>query len=140
MLGHLAQGGGQSFQGHLEHAGNLETPVSLPISSSIMPLAFLRASVTAASTRSCSISTSPASTTLLSIVTESTCWPPVARTMTMPPPALPSTSRVLSSSCKAVIFFCIIWAWRSISCIPRMSSSGLVLDCADAKMASKMSS
>src|SRR5512143_1796069 len=73
---------------------------------------FLCASLNAAIIRSCSISTSPA--TSGSILTLVTFFWPSMPTVTMPPPAEASTRISATSSC---IFCCIFWACCIMACM-----------------------
>src|SRR2546426_1489847 len=70
------------------------------------------ASLTAATTRSCSISGSPAASR--SMRTETNFCVPVATTVTAPPPAVASTVSVSSSFCILCMRSCICCTWRSI--------------------------
>src|SRR3974390_3241315 len=72
-----------------------------------MSCARRRPSVTAASTRSSSISTSSGSTTSGEMCTERTSPVPVTTTFTIPPPADPSTVASPSASCAAAMSACI---------------------------------
>src|SRR5271157_4442185 len=83
-----------------------------PIFCWISPSTFLTASLQAATTMSCNISTSPA--TSGSILTLSRFFWPSICTVTMPPPAEAST-RIWATSCWS--FSCTCCAWRIICCI-----------------------
>src|SRR5690606_34645017 len=82
--------------------GMLSPPVTFAISSAAISLAERSASLTAASTMSCSISTSSGSMAMLTI-----SWWPLATTLTMPPPAAASTVFWASSSCTRIMSACI---------------------------------
>src|SRR3954470_5440900 len=77
-----------------------------------------RAALVAATIRSSSIATSFGSTTFLSICTRVTSPAPLAVTITIPPPAVPWTSRLESSSCvrrSCSWMACACWKSASIS-------------------------
>src|SRR3954452_22419853 len=82
-------------------------PVTPPRLSCCISCDRRRPSVTAASTRSSSISTSSGSTTSGAIDTDCTSPLPVTTTFTMPPPAEPSTVASASASCAAAMSACI---------------------------------
>src|SRR5271157_1492216 len=97
-----------------------------PISCCTSPSTFLTASLQAATTISCSISTSPA--TSGSILTLSRFFWPSICTVTMPPPAEASTL-IWATSCWS--FSCTCCAWRIICCICCMlpgNFTGLLLE------------
>src|ERR1700730_8706946 len=94
-------------------AGGKPRPPSMPpIFSCVASSTFFDASLKAASTMSCSISTSPA--TSGSIFTAVTIFLPSIPTVTMPPPAVASTRISAISSC---IFFCICSACFIMACM-----------------------
>ena len=68
------------------------------------------ASLTAATIRSCSISTSSFDTTSGSIVIDCSCLAPLTTTVTMPPPAVASTrsSAICCCSCSCICLACFI--------------------------------
>src|ERR1039457_1706419 len=86
----------------------------------------LTASPHAASTMSCNISTSPA--TSGSIFTLSRFFWPSMATVTMPPPAV-AVTLICAISC--AIFSCICCAWRIICCILPGSFTCLLLEVAN---------
>ena len=67
------------------------------------------ASLTAAWTMSCSMSTSSGSTASGSIVSSLSSRSPLILTVTMPPPALASTTSFVSSSWALAMSACIFW-------------------------------
>src|SRR6266700_4141761 len=91
------------------------------------------ASLTAATTRSCSISTSPATSGSM-VIERSFCWP-VTRALTAPPPAEASTSSFSRSAWTFAIWLCIccicfsifIWFCISRSLLQRPNSNDLGL-------------
>src|SRR5690606_8182195 len=100
--------------------------VAAPIFSCEAALALLTASLKAAATRSSAISGSDS--TLGSMRTLRHSMRPVRVTATMPPPALPVTSRLASSSCTRCMFSCIFCACCiSWAMFPRMSFSLFVV-------------
>ena len=98
-------------------------PGSIPcIFDSISAFALRSASFTAARIRSESISGSSGSIALGSIVIPTISPPPVAFTVTMPPPADASTISLAASSCACCIWDCICWA----CCISLLMSNLLI--------------
>ena len=89
----------------------------LPILSAASSWAARMPSLTAASTMSCSSSTSSGSTACGSIVIELMTRSPVTWTLTIPPPAEASTTSSLSDSWAASMSSCIFWACLSSCCI-----------------------
>src|SRR5438270_8825943 len=89
-------------------------PVAAPIFEAASSWAERSASFVAARTRSWSISTSSGSTAAASIFTSRTSRSPVTLTLTIPPPALASTTSFLSCSWAFIISACICCTWRSI--------------------------
>src|ERR1035437_683743 len=83
-----------------------------PIFCCTSPSTFLTASLQAATTISCSISTSPATSGSILILSRF-FWPSIC-TVTMPPPAEASTL-IWATSCWS--FSCTCCAWRIICCI-----------------------
>ena len=69
-----------------------------------MSRALRNASLVAATIKSCSISASPDLSTSGSIFNATTCMAPLTLTVTMPPPAVPST--VLEAACSWILANC----------------------------------
>src|SRR5690606_42158535 len=100
--------------------------VAAPIFSCEAALALLTASLNAAATRSSAISGSDS--TLGSMRTLRHSMRPVSVTDTIPPPALPVTSRLASSSCTRFMSSCIFCACCiSWAMVPRMAFSLFVV-------------
>ena len=109
--------------------GSLTPPVILPISSSLTRSTSFIASLTAATIRSCSISTSSGSTACGSRVIDCSSFLPVTTTLTTPPPAVPVNVRACSSSCACCIWACIFCTFCSMPCIlpnPPMPGNPLI--------------
>src|SRR5262249_35106796 len=87
--------------GSLSPGGNIP-PTFLCISSSALRCA----SLSAATIRSCSIATSSFDTTSGSILIDCTCFAPLTTTVTMPPPAFPSTRRSVICFCRRSCICC----------------------------------
>src|SRR3954454_18991262 len=98
--------------------GRRRPPVTAAIFCSASSLDERSASLTAATTRSWSISTSSGSTAEGSIVTLTSSCLPVTVTLTTPPPAVPSTRVVSSSPWIRSISCCICCAMRCRLAIP----------------------
>src|SRR5258706_183100 len=92
-------------------------PVTRLISSSIILVTLDRASRNAASTRSSRRSASSALTTAGSMAIAVTSWAPFMVTFTLPPPAVPTSSLVFSSSWTWVTLAWRAWAFFSIGWI-----------------------
>src|SRR6266550_1479405 len=103
--------------------GRRRPPVTAAIFSSATLRDERRASFTAATMRSWSMSTSDGSTAEGSIVTETSSCLPVTTALTTPPPALPSTVMVSSSVWIRSMSCCICWAIRCRLAIPIVVSS-----------------
>src|SRR5262245_25182286 len=84
-----------------------------PTLAEIASSAFRCASLRAATIRSCSISTSSLETTSGSIFSDCTCLAPLTTTVTMPPPALPSTRASAICFCRrsCICCACFIICW-----------------------------
>src|SRR5262245_41986900 len=77
-----------------------------PILAEMVSSAFRCASCSAATIKSCSISTSSFDTTSGSIFSDCTCLAPLTTTVTMPPPALPSTRSSAICFCRRSCICC----------------------------------
>src|SRR5262245_37146385 len=88
-----------------------------PTLAEIASSAFRCASLRAATIRSCSISTSSLETTSGSIFSDCTCLAPLTTTVTMPPPALPSTRSSAICFCRrsCICCACFIICWMFIT-------------------------
>jgi hypothetical protein len=95
-------------------------PVSFFISAALASRPMLMASVTPLRTRLSRNSTSSGSTTLGSILIDTTSPPPVATTVSLPPPTL--ASKVCAAS-----FVCMDAAFACISCACFMSFAMFIL-------------
>src|SRR5450830_1465182 len=101
--------------------GRRSPPVAAPIFASPSSRAARRASLMAATMRSCNISTSAGSTADGSMVTLTSFWSPVATAFTTPPPADPSTVAAASSCLTRSIDCCICIAIRCRLAMPMLS-------------------
>src|SRR5207249_11122056 len=107
--------------------GGSMPPIVFDISSSALRCA----SLIAATIRSCSISTSSFETTSGSIFTDWICLAPLTTTVTIPPPALPSTrsSVICFCRCSCICCACFIICWMFI--ISALSCELHLFDVAD---------
>src|SRR5947209_10931267 len=96
----------QPFQVRPSPGGRPRPPVNACIFSAIAASALRRASLCAVTSKSSRISRSSAFISEASILTAFTSIFALIRTATRPPPAMPSTSTLPSSSCIACIFDC----------------------------------
>src|SRR5450759_4559812 len=101
--------------------GRRSPTVAEPIFASRSSSAARRATLMAATMRSCNISTSAGSTADGSMVTLTSFWSPVATAFTTPPPADPSTVASASSCLTRSIDCCICIAIRCRLAMPMLS-------------------
>src|SRR5207302_6061900 len=102
--------------GQAHRPGIFSPPIMPPIFCDISSSALRCASLIAATIRSCSISTSSFDTTSASIFSDSICLAPLTTTVTIPPPALPSTrsSVICFCRCSCICCACFIICWMFI--------------------------